>query len=198
MSGVRTTALPQSKRSSVRRHRSGSGVRMLRSDDTDAPCGLPRPSGGRIGFQAAAPCSLLNDCHPRPVNAYARPPRHSPRQWLLLRPRRARSADLPVAAPPRVVPAQHHDPARHRQALVPGADPARPVARTHRAPTARGLAPGGPAGPPATGSAACVAALRLHPGVFRLRPTRPPAPAAPRAVRSRVQFSWRRTQAREG
>jgi hypothetical protein len=28
------------------------------------------PYVGRIGFHAAAPCSLLNECHPRPVNAY--------------------------------------------------------------------------------------------------------------------------------
>ena len=28
------------------------------------------PYGGWIGFHATAPCSLLNDCHPRPVNAY--------------------------------------------------------------------------------------------------------------------------------
>src|SRR5262245_52189282 len=35
--------------------------------------GCLRPCDGWIGFDAAPPCSLLNDCHPRPVNAYARP-----------------------------------------------------------------------------------------------------------------------------
>jgi hypothetical protein len=29
------------------------------------------PYGDWVGFHAAAPCSLLNDWHPRPVNAYA-------------------------------------------------------------------------------------------------------------------------------
>jgi hypothetical protein len=28
------------------------------------------PNGGQISFHAAAPCSHLNGCHPRPVNAY--------------------------------------------------------------------------------------------------------------------------------
>ena len=32
--------------------------------------GCPWPHGGLIGIHAAAPCSLLNNCHPRPVNAY--------------------------------------------------------------------------------------------------------------------------------
>ena len=44
---------------SVRRHRSALRVCL-------------GPPGGWIGFHAAAPCSLLNDCHPRPVNASPR------------------------------------------------------------------------------------------------------------------------------
>jgi hypothetical protein len=39
-----------------------------RSDDTDAPSWVASGPLRRIGFHAAAPCSLLNDCHPRPVN----------------------------------------------------------------------------------------------------------------------------------
>jgi hypothetical protein len=49
----RTAAL----RASVRRHR-----RALH--------GCLWPYVGWSGFHPAAPCSLLNDCHPRPVNAY--------------------------------------------------------------------------------------------------------------------------------
>ena len=34
------------------------------------PPGLPLAHVGWIGFHAAAPCSLLNNCHPQPLNAY--------------------------------------------------------------------------------------------------------------------------------
>jgi hypothetical protein len=33
----------------------------------------PRPQNRTAGFHAVAPCSLLNDCHPQPVNAYLPP-----------------------------------------------------------------------------------------------------------------------------
>jgi hypothetical protein len=42
-----------------------------RSDDTEAPCGV---ASSRVAVGSAhklAGSSLLNDCHPRPVNAYA-------------------------------------------------------------------------------------------------------------------------------
>src|SRR5262245_59390364 len=43
------------------------------------------PIGYWIGFHAAAPCSLLNDCHPRPLNAVPLIIQHSPTSVALRR-----------------------------------------------------------------------------------------------------------------
>ncbi len=36
-------------------------------------CFVPRPENRMAGFHAAASCALLNDRHPRPMNAYSQP-----------------------------------------------------------------------------------------------------------------------------
>ena len=54
----------------------GRGQRLdcasSRPDTADAPSGVASGPRCWIGSRAATPCSLLNDCHPRPVNAYPR------------------------------------------------------------------------------------------------------------------------------
>ena len=48
----------------------GGGLKGAPIRHTWRPSRLPlTPTSGWIGFCAAAPCSLLNDCHPQPVNA---------------------------------------------------------------------------------------------------------------------------------
>jgi hypothetical protein len=58
------------ERSDIRGIQQRTAARVGPTTPTRAVRGCLWPSGGRIGFDAAAPYSLLNDCHPRPVNAY--------------------------------------------------------------------------------------------------------------------------------
>ena len=65
---VRTVDVGRLRTGDERYHAATSSACPYRASGTTAFW----PNGGQISLNAAPPCSHLNDCHPRPVNAYFR------------------------------------------------------------------------------------------------------------------------------